>query len=62
VTRAVPESKKPSISIFRKILVWTFVIGVWIVFYWYQDYKQSNKKSVSAPMPPAQIEPLTTKK
>ena len=57
----MPESKRPSIGIFRKILLWVFVIGVWIAFYWYQDFKQSNKKPASASPPPTQIEPLTVK-
>ena len=58
----MPESKRPSIGIFRKILLWVFVIGVWIAFYWYQDFKQSNKKPASVSPPPTQIEPLTVKK
>ena len=55
------ENKRPSISIFRKILLWIFVIGVWTLFYWYQGFKYSEKKSSPSP-PPEQIEPIVKKK
>ena len=55
------ESKRPSISIFRKILLWIFVIGVWTLFYWYQGFKYSEKKSSPSPLP-EQIEPIVKKK
>ena len=56
------ESRTRPISILRKVLVWAFVVGFWFFFYWYRGLEQSNKKSAPDPTPPAQAEPLATKK
>lgn len=36
---ATPSEKpsKPKISLIRKILVWCFIVGFWVFYYWSQE-------------------------
>jgi hypothetical protein len=49
-------------SLVRKILVWAFVIGFWIFFYWYQGMEQYKKNPSVEKIPSEKSEPFTSKK
>ena len=37
--------KKPEINRTRKALIWAFMIGFWLFFYWYQTPEKTPKAS-----------------
>ena len=49
-------------SLIRKILVWIFVVGFWISFYWYQGMEQYKKNPSVEKIPSNKSEPFTSKK
>jgi hypothetical protein len=58
----MPKTVGRPMSLVRKILVWAFVVGFWLFFYWYQGMEQYKKKSSAGTIPSEKLEPLTSKK
>jgi hypothetical protein len=48
-------------SLVRKILVWAFVVGFWLFFYWYQGMEQYKKKTSVETIPSEKSKPLPSK-
>ena len=46
----------------RKILVWAFVVGFWLFFYWYQGMEQYKKKLSLETIPLEKSESFNSKK
>ena len=61
----LPKNTGRPTSITRKILLFAFVAGFWIFFYWYRGIEYSNKKptiETTETTPPEKAEPLNSKK
>jgi hypothetical protein len=58
----MPKIVRRPMSLVRKILVWAFVVGFWIFFYWYQGMEQYKKKPFVETIPSGKSEPFTSKK
>jgi len=53
--------KKPEISRTRKILIWAFMIGFWVFFYWYHDPDKTTKTNKASDQEMQSINPLAEK-
>lgn len=40
-----PGASKLQISLIRKIVIWIFIIGFWLIFYWYKIPKPPAEQS-----------------
>ena len=49
------KSQIPQISLARKIIIWIFIIGFWVIFYWYKTPSKPDE-----PQDPAKKQTLKT--
>lgn len=45
------NNQKPQISLPRKIIIWAFIIGFWVFFYWYKtpEFTQDQEPPQASP-------------